>query len=157
MERLTYRTGFPDKVKYVSAKLMYDFLLEMSTQDVEKFGDIVNALGGYEDTGLTPYEINQLQAENVALKARLDKAVELPCKVGDKVKVRCDTWGNVWNYVTIDNGKFLVGEIVSITKTRKQTLIKIQVRHNVGWKRERKRYPLSALGVTVFPYAPPKE
>lgn len=29
--------------------------------------------------------INELQAENAELKARLDKAVELPCKVGDTV------------------------------------------------------------------------
>lgn len=30
-------------------------------------------------------EIKRLEAENAALRERLDKAVELPCKVGDKV------------------------------------------------------------------------
>lgn len=73
-----------------------------------------------------------------------------PCKVGDKVKVRCDTWGNTWNYRTVDNGKYLVGEIIAIVKTRKQTLMKIQAVNNVSWKRERSRYPISAIGKTVF-------
>ena len=73
-----------------------------------------------------------------------------PCKVGDKVFVRSDTWGNVWNFKTVDCGKLLVGEIIGFAKTRKQTLMKIQVQHNVSWKRERERYPVSALGITVF-------
>lgn len=73
-----------------------------------------------------------------------------PCKVGQRVKVRCDTWGNVWNFKTIEYGKFLTGEIIGFVKTRKQSLMKIQVEHNVSWKRERQRYPISALGVTVF-------
>ena len=30
-------------------------------------------------------EIKRLEAENAELRARLNKAVELPCKVGDKV------------------------------------------------------------------------
>lgn len=32
-------------------------------------------------------EIKRLEAENAALKERLEKAVELPCKVGDKVYI----------------------------------------------------------------------
>ncbi|QAT48573.1 hypothetical protein EQM14_01570 [Caproiciproducens sp. NJN-50] len=78
------------------------------------------------------------------------KIVELPCKVGDKVFVRADTWGNTWNFVTVDYGKLLVGEIIGIVKTRKQTLMKIQVEHHVSWKKERKRYPVGAIGITVF-------
>lgn len=78
------------------------------------------------------------------------RVIELPCKVGDKVFVRSDTWGNTWNFVTVDYGKLLVGEIVAIVKTKKQVLMKIQVEHNVSWKRERKRYPVGALGITVF-------
>ena len=74
----------------------------------------------------------------------------LPCKVGDKVKVRADTWGYTGNFKTIEDGKFLVGEIIAIVENRKQTLMKIQVEHNVLWKRERNRYPVSALGITVF-------
>ena len=63
------------------------------------FTSVAEMLEKYEDTELTPELIeamrghnseliNQnadLQAENAALKARLDKAVELPCKVGDTV------------------------------------------------------------------------
>jgi len=65
------------------------------------FTSVAEMLEKYEDTELTPELIeamrghnseliNQnadLQAENAALKARLDKAVELPCKVGDTVYV----------------------------------------------------------------------
>lgn len=76
--------------------------------------------------------------------------IELPCKVGDKVFVRADTWGSSWNFVTVDYGKLLVGEIIAIIKTKKQVLMKIQVEHHVSWKRERKRYPVSTLGITVF-------
>lgn len=31
------------------------------------------------------YEVERMQTENAALRERLEKAVELPCKVGDKV------------------------------------------------------------------------
>lgn len=81
---------------------------------------------------------------------RDERCVVLPCKVGDKVKIDANTWGNVWNYKTIEHGKFLVGEIISIIKTKKQTLIKIKAEHNVEWKRPTKRYPVSAIGLTVF-------
>ena len=81
---------------------------------------------------------------------REGRCVVLPCKVGQKVKVDVRTWGNVWNYKTVENGKFLIGEIVAITKTKKQTLAKIRVEHNVSWRRPTRRYPASAIGKTVF-------
>lgn len=81
---------------------------------------------------------------------REGRCVVTPCKVGQKVKVDVRTWGNVWNYKTVENGKFLIGEIVAITKTKKQTLAKIRVEHNVSWKRPTRRYPASAIGKTVF-------
>jgi len=106
---------------------------------------VIDRLAAYEDTGLTPEEVAELA------QAKTDgRCVVLPCKVGDKVFVRSDTWGNTWNFVTVDCGKFLVGEIIGFAKTRNQTLMKIQVEHNVSWKKERKRYPVSALGLTVF-------
>ena len=74
--------------------------------------------------------------------------IVLPCKVGNEVWVDCRTWGNTWNFKK--QGEFLIGEIISIVKTRKQTLIKIQVEHNVEWERKRKRYPIGAIGKTVF-------
>lgn len=79
------------------------------------------------------------------------RLVVLPCKPGDKVKVDVNSWGNVWNYKTYDWGKYLHGEIVSISITKKKFLMKIRVDHNVCWKRPMKRYPISALGKTVFP------
>lgn len=94
------------------------------------------------------YELDELR-EMVQAK-REGRCVVPPCKVGQKVKVDVRTWGNVWNYKTVENGKFLIGEIVAITKTKKQTLVKIRVEHNVSWKRPTRRYPASAIGKTVF-------
>ena len=94
------------------------------------------------------YDLDRLR--ELAQADRDGRCVVLPCKVGQNVKVDVQTWGNVWNYKTIENGKFLIGEIVSITKTKKQTLIKIRVEHNVSWKRPTKRYPASAIGKTIF-------
>lgn len=127
----------------------------------------IDRLAAYEDTGLEPEEIKQMCAlarlnsnifdndfgNHIAelIVAEQDgRLLVLPCNVGDKVFVRADTWGNTWNFVTVDCGKLLVGEIIGFSKTRKQVLMKIQVEHNVSWKKERKRYPVSALGLTVF-------
>lgn len=44
---------------------------------------IISKLTEYEDTGLSPNEVNELKSENAALRERLEKAVELPCKIGD--------------------------------------------------------------------------
>ena len=99
----------------------------------------------YKSLGLTMERITEL-----AQADREGRCVVLPCKVGQKVKVDVRTWGNVWNYKTVENGKFLIGEIVAITKTKKQTLVKIRVEHNVSWKRPTRRYPASAIGKTVF-------
>lgn len=80
------------------------------------------------------------------------RMIDLPCKVGDKVIIYAESWGNVWNYNTFyRNGKHYVsGEIVAIIKTKKQLLMKVRAYHNVSWKRPMKRYPVSALGKTVF-------
>ena len=130
---------------------------------------IVDRLAAYEDTGLEPEDIKRAFNEAAVLKLagqalgitpdrlrelaqadREGRCVVPPCKVGQKVKVDVRTWGNVWNYKTVENGKFLIGEIVAITKTKKQTLVKIRVEHNVSWKRPTRRYPASAIGKTVF-------
>ncbi len=44
-------------------------------------------------------ELDKLKAENAELKARLEKAVELPCKVGDTI------WFNTYK----DNGRTCIG------------------------------------------------
>ena len=95
-------------------------------------------------------ERRALLGDHEAAKRLTDAGVLLPCKVGQKVKVDVRTWGNVWNYKTVENGKFLIGEIVVITRTKKQTLVKIRVEHNLSWKRPTRRYPASAIGKTVF-------
>lgn len=105
-------------------------------------------LAAIEDILGDEYDLDRLRE----LKQADDegRCVVLPCKVGQKVKVDVRTWGNVWNYKTVENGKFLIGEIVAIIKTKKQTLVKIRVEHNVSWKRPTKRYTASAIGKTVF-------
>lgn len=105
-------------------------------------------LAAIEDILGDKYNLDELR-EMVQAK-REGRCVVPPCKVGQKVKVDVRTWGNVWNYKTVENGKFLIGEIVAITKTKKQTLVKIRVEHNVSWKRPTRRYPASAIGKTVF-------
>ena len=137
--------------------------------DTEYSGGVVDRLAAYEDTGLEPEDFKRAFHEDAVLKLagqargiapdRLRKLAQAdmegrcvvpPCKVGQKVKVDVRTWGNVWNYKTVENGEFLIGEIVAITKTKKQTLVKIRVEHNVSWKRPTRRYPASAIGKTVF-------
>lgn len=111
-------------------------------------GEAAKRLAAYEDILGNEYNLDRLRE----LKQADDegRCVVLPCKVGQKVKVDVRTWGNVWNYKTVENGKFLIGEIVAITRTKKQTLAKIRVEHNVSWKHPTRRYPASAIGKTVF-------
>lgn len=139
----------------------------------EDYGPHVDRLAAYEDTELEPKEVLPKEYAGEIMKSMIllkeyqklgpidrlrelkqaddeGKCVVLPCKVGQKVKVDVRTWGNIWNYRTVDYGKFLLGEIVAITKTKKQTLVKIRVEHNVSWKRPTRRYPASAIGKTVF-------
>ena len=96
------------------------------------------------------YGVSAARLRELAQAGKEGRCMVAPCKVGQKVKVDVRTWGNVWNYKTVENGKFLIGEIVAITKTKKQTLVKIRVEHNVSWKRPTRRYPASAIGKTVF-------
>lgn len=79
--------------------------------------------------------------------------VELPCKVGDKVYVDEDTWSfGVLYYDNkfIHSKFFAVGEIVSVIKTKKQLLMKIRVSNSIHTRYRHKRYPVSAIGKTVF-------
>lgn len=96
--------------------------------------------------GIVPFD----RLLELACADKAGRLVVLPCKVGDKVRVDARTWGDTWNYKTVDGGKYLLGETVAIIKTRKQTFIKIRVEHNVSWKRPMRRYPISAIGKTIF-------
>ncbi len=76
-----------------------------------------------------------------------------PCKVGQKVFLDSDTWGYDFLYFEsefIHSKYFLVGEIVSIIKTKKQLLMKIRVSNSIHTRYKHKRYTVNALGVTVF-------
>lgn len=53
-------------------------------QSLVKAGTIPQEPMNYDAATLKIY-IDHLEAENAALRERLEKAVELPCKVGDKV------------------------------------------------------------------------
>lgn len=131
-----------------------DTLLKEQEAELERMKEIMRENGimvippkypGGTALGVTRDRLRELiQADNEG------RCVVLPCKVGRKVKVDVRTWGNIWNYKTVDHGKFLIGEIVAMVKTKKQTLLKIRVEHNVSWKRPTKRYPASAIGKTVL-------
>ena len=161
MERLTKRN-------------LHDFAIPTQGTDAFHLFQTVDRLAAIEDILGDEYDLNLVQRliqaykegryiilkepeqagvsrlRELAQADREGRCVVLPCKVGQKVKVDVRTWGNVWNYKTVENGKFLIGEIVAITKTKKQTLAKIRVEHNVSWKRPTRRYPASAIGKTVF-------
>nr|DAZ15851.1 MAG TPA: hypothetical protein [Caudoviricetes sp.] len=86
MERLTEKHyGANDYYMTCSAECERDQCVECA--ELEK---IVNLLGAYEDTGLTPAEIRSMRAEVERLKALAiadeeGRVVVLPCKVGDTV------------------------------------------------------------------------
>ena len=132
MERLTYRDA--------NGEAWYS--------DAGTEADRLHFIADMEDILGDGYDLDRLR--ELVEADRDGRCIVLPCKVGQKVKVDVRTWGNVWNYKTVENGKFLIGEIVAITKTKKQTLAKIRVEHNVSWKRPTRRYPASAIGKTVF-------
>ena len=75
--------------------------------EIHKIADfyynVVQKLAQYENTGLSHYEIKQLQA-------RLENSVELPCKVGDTVYEVLHYGGNNNTWCTINPRK--IREIV---------------------------------------------
>lgn len=62
-------------------------MLEEEYQDIKMHGKRIPRkyfkLTEYSDNAELLKQIEQLKAENAALKERLNKAIELPCKVGD--------------------------------------------------------------------------
>ena len=80
--------------------------------------------------------------------------IELPCKVGDTVYVRGNTWDyykSFYNQEFIGMEFFVVGKITSIRFTEKQILIKIKATYRENQRLCKKRdYPISTIGKTVF-------
>lgn len=101
MERLTDKF----KCKYNTGKIV-------NAHNVSK-QQVIDKLSEYEDTGVTPQKVEELIKENAELKARLEKSVELPCKVGDTV------------YVLIQRN--------ATTKIVKGTVRNIQHSYNAWW------------------------
>lgn len=115
----------------------------------------------------TPHKAEQLRQMGVSIGNYEDDCIEAmvadfliangvivpPCKVGDRVYVDGDTWGYGAIYYEnrfIHSKYFLVGEIVSIIKTKKQLLIKIRVSNSIHSRYRHKRYTVNAIGKTVF-------
>lgn len=77
-----------------------------------------------------------------------------PCKVGDTVYVNPYTLGYLsftdYEHCFIHSTHFVVAEVVSIIKTRKQNLIKLKIYNRTACKYEYKRYPISSIGITVL-------
>lgn len=95
-----------------------------------------------------------LLAESIADDLLANGVIVPPCKVGDTVYVNTETWGGLsfieYDHCFIHSKYFLVAEVVSIIKTRKQNLIKLKVYNRTTCTPEYKRYPISSIGITVF-------
>ena len=82
------------------------------------------------------------------------KIVSLPCKVGDTVYVRSNTWDyyhSFYNQKFIGGEFFVVGKITSIRFTEKQILIKVKATYRENQRMYKKMdYPISAIGKTIF-------
>ena len=77
-----------------------------------------------------------------------------PCKVGDKVYVNPYTLGYLsfidYEHCFIHSKHFVIAEVVSIIKTRKQNLIKLKIYNRTTHTAKYHRYPISSIGKTVF-------
>ena len=86
----------------------------------------------------------------------LDNGIVVPpVKVGQTVYVMNKTWRQAYLWVNYDNTfikttHYIVADVVAIIKTRKQTLVKLGTYNHATFTREYERYPISAIGKTVF-------
>lgn len=93
--------------------------------------------------------------EIIADKILDDGWIRKPCKVGQTVYVDCKTWRSAYLWVNyphtfIKDKYYIVADVVAIVKTRKQTLVKLGTYNEATFTREYERYPISAIGKTVF-------
>ena len=83
-----------------------------------------------------------------------NQIIVLPVKVGDKVYVNPYTWGYLsfsdYEHCFIHSEHFVIAEVVSIIKTRKQNIIKLKIYNKTTCSPKYKRYPISSIGITVF-------
>lgn len=102
-------------------------------------------------------DFSEIDEENTADIADylLAKGVILsPVKVGDKVYVNPYTLGYLsfidYEHCFIHSEHFVIAEVVSIIKTRKQNIIKLKIYNKTTCSPKYKRYPISSIGITVF-------
>ena len=117
----------------------------------------VPAIKTYTGSYMTPFDSDVYDAIKrlAELEDKIEQGtlIELPCKVGDTVYVDRDTWKNQYivHFTFINYKAFYYGEIVSFVKTKKQFLMKVRVyKSSSRLSYETARYPISAIGKTVF-------
>ena len=112
----------------------------------ERLIEMLNEWGNKENDGV--------RAESIADYLLANGVVVLPCRVGDTVYVNPYTWDYLsfsnYEHCFIHSEYFLVAEVVSIIKTRKQNLIKLKIYNRTTCTPKYKRYPISSIGITVF-------
>ena len=130
-------------------------LLEKGVE--EAYADFMRRYRSAEDDIKTLVEINvelETQVEEYQDKIERGTLKELPCKVGDTVYVRGNTWDyykSFYNQEFIGTEFFVVGKITSIRITDKQILIKVKATYRGNQRLYKKKdYPISAIGKTVF-------
>lgn len=93
-------------------------------------------------------------AEVVADYLLANGVIVPPCKVGDTVYVNPYTLGYLsftdYEHCFIHSKHFVIAEVVSIIKTRKQNLIKLKIYNRTTHTAKYHRYPISSIGKTVF-------
>ena len=106
--------------------------------------------------GQPPFNpLNDVCIEKLADYLLANGVIVPPCKVGQTVYVDPKTWRSAYlwiNYphIFIKDKHYIVADVVAIVKTRKQTLIKLGTYNQTTYTREYERYPISAIGKTVF-------
>lgn len=81
------------------------------------------------------------------------KFIDFTKYIGKKVFIDRDTFEYLYAYYDhkfIGSKFFLIGEIVSIIRTKKQLLLKIRVSNSIHTRYHHQRYPISAIGKTIF-------
>ena len=112
----------------------------------ERLIELLQEWGNKENDGV--------RAESIADYLLANGVILSPVKVGDMVYVNPYTWSGLsfidYDHCFIHSEHFLIAEVVSIIKTRKQNLIKLKVYNRTTCTPEYKRYPISSIGKTVF-------
>lgn len=116
-------------------------------------GRVVELTGGRKTESQVIDEI-VYDCREILDKIEQGTLIELPCKVGDTVYVRENTWtwyNSSFNRAVIGGEFFVIGKITSIRITEKQILIKVKATYKENPYRYTKRdYPICAIGKTVF-------